>query len=100
MAHGFLRVPGIRVVILYLRSASAKRGEAVTTIGENTPRWKVGHVRRLASGLVKQPSTMRAEQTRVWLDFRQFLIRRMLRRLWVFYHRGGLPQVPRWLRCS
>jgi len=51
VAHGFLRVPGIRVVILYPSSASAKRRRSSSPRSAKTsPRWKWRARSMIASG--------------------------------------------------
>ena len=51
VAHGFLGVPGIRVVILYpSKRISEAQEKQFTTLGETSPRWKLPDPLTIASG--------------------------------------------------
>jgi threonine synthase len=94
VAHGFLRVPGIRVVILYpSKRISEAQEKQFTTLGENITALEVAGTFDDCQRLVKQAFTDPALNKRVWLTSANSInIGRLLPQM--FYHVAAYRQLP------
>jgi threonine synthase len=94
VAHGFLRVPGIRVVILYpSKRISEAQEKQFTTLGENITALEVAGTFDDCQRLVKQAFTDAELNKRVWLTSANSInIGRLLPQM--FYHVAAYRQLP------
>jgi len=94
VAHGFLRVPGIRVVILYpFKRISEAQEKQFTTLGENITALEVAGTFDDCQRLVKQAFTDAELNKRVWLTSANSInIGRLLPQM--FYHVAAYRQLP------
>jgi threonine synthase len=94
VAHGFLRVPGIRVVILYpSKRISEAQEKQFTTLGENITAVEVAGTFDDCQRLVKQAFSDAELNNRVWLTSANSInIGRLLPQM--FYHVAAYRQLP------
>jgi len=94
VAHGFLRVPGIRVVILYpSKRISEAQEKQFTTLGENITALEVAGTFDDCQRLVKQAFTDAELNKRAWLTSANSInIGRLLPQM--FYHVAAYRQLP------
>ena len=94
VAHGFLRVPGIRVVILYpSRRISEAQEKQFTTLGENITALEVTGTFDDCQRLVKQAFSDEELNKRAWLTSANSInIGRLLPQM--FYHVAAYRQLP------
>jgi threonine synthase len=94
VAHGFLRVPGIRVVILYpSKRISEAQEKQFTTLGENITALEVAGTFDDCQRLVKQAFTDAKLNKQVWLTSANSInIGRLLPQM--FYHVAAYRQLP------
>ncbi len=94
VAHGFLRVPGIRVVILYpSRRISEAQEKQFTTLGENITALEVTGTFDDCQQLVKQAFSDEELNKRAWLTSANSInIGRLLPQM--FYHVAAYRQLP------
>ncbi|HXL21670.1 MAG TPA: threonine synthase [Candidatus Dormibacteraeota bacterium] len=94
VAHGFLAVPGIRVVILYpSKRISEAQEKQFTTLGENITALEVAGTFDDCQRLVKQAFTDEDLNKRVWLTSANSInIGRLLPQM--FYHVAAYRQLP------
>jgi len=94
VAHGFLRVPGIRVVILYpSKRISEAQEKQFTTLGENITALEVAGTFDDCQRLVKQAFTDAELNKRAWLTSAHSInIGRLLPQM--FYHVAAYRQLP------
>ncbi len=94
VAHGFLGVPGIRVVILYpSRRISEAQEKQFTTLGENITALEVAGTFDDCQRLVKQAFSDAEVNNRVWLTSANSInIGRLLPQM--FYHVAAYRQLP------
>jgi threonine synthase len=94
VAHGFLRVPGIRVVILYpSKRISEAQEKQFTTLGENITALEVAGTFDDCQRLVKQAFTDAQLNKQVWLTSANSInIGRLLPQM--FYHVAAYRQLP------
>jgi len=94
VAHGFLRVPGIRVVILYpSKRISEAQEKQFTTLGENITALEVTGTFDDCQRLVKQAFSDAELNKRVWLTSANSInIGRLLPQM--FYHVAAYRQLP------
>jgi threonine synthase len=94
VAHGFLGVPGIRVVILYpSKRISEAQEKQFTTLGENITALEVGGTFDDCQRLVKQAFTDAELNQRAWLTSANSInIGRLLPQM--FYHVAAYRQLP------
>jgi threonine synthase len=94
VAHGFLRVPGIRVVILYpSKRISEAQEKQFTTLGENITALEVAGTFDDCQRLVKQAFTDAKLNQQVWLTSANSInIGRLLPQM--FYHLAAYRQLP------
>jgi len=94
VAHGFLAVPGIRVVILYpSRRISEAQEKQFTTLGENITALEVAGTFDDCQHLVKQAFTDEDLNKRAWLTSANSInIGRLLPQM--FYHVAAYRQLP------
>jgi threonine synthase len=94
VAHGFLRVPGIRVVILYpSKRISEAQEKQFTTLGENITALEVAGTFDDCQRLVKQAFTDAELNKQVWLTSANSInIGRLLPQM--FYHVAAYRQLP------
>jgi threonine synthase len=94
VAHGFLRVPGIRVVILYpSKRISEAQEKQFTTLGENITALEVAGTFDDCQRLVKQAFTDPELNKRAWLTSANSInIGRLLPQM--FYHVAAYRQLP------
>jgi threonine synthase len=94
VAHGFLRVPGIRVVILYpSKRISEAQEKQFTTLGENITALEVAGTFDDCQRLVKQAFSDGELNNRAWLTSANSInIGRLLPQM--FYHVAAYRQLP------
>ncbi len=94
VAHGFLQVPGIRVVILYpSKRISEAQEKQFTTLGENITALEVAGTFDDCQRLVKQAFTDEELNKRTWLTSANSInIGRLLPQM--FYHVAAYRQLP------
>jgi threonine synthase len=94
VAHGFLRVPGIRVVILYpSKRISEAQEKQFTTLGENITALEVSGTFDDCQRLVKQAFSDEELNKRTWLTSANSInIGRLLPQM--FYHVAAYRQLP------
>jgi len=94
VAHGFLRVPGIRVVILYpSKRISEAQEKQFTTLGENITALEVAGTFDDCQRLVKQALSDAELNKRAWLTSANSInIGRLLPQM--FYHVAAYRQLP------
>jgi threonine synthase len=94
VAHGFLRVPGIRVVILYpSKRISEAQEKQFTTLGENITALEVAGTFDDCQRLVKQAFSDEELNKRTWLTSANSInIGRLLPQM--FYHVAAYRQLP------
>jgi threonine synthase len=94
VAHGFLRVPGIRVVILYpSKRISEAQEKQFTTLGENITALEVAGTFDDCQRLVKQAFSDAELNNRAWLTSANSInIGRLLPQM--FYHVAAYRQLP------
>ncbi len=94
VAHGFLRVPGIRVVILYpSKRISEAQEKQFTTLGENITALEVAGTFDDCQRLVKQAFSDAELNKRAWLSSANSInIGRLLPQM--FYHVAAYRQLP------
>jgi threonine synthase len=94
VAHGFLRVPGIRVVILYpSKRISEAQEKQFTTLGENITALEVAGTFDDCQRLVKQAFSDAELNTHAWLTSANSInIGRLLPQM--FYHVAAYRQLP------
>jgi threonine synthase len=94
VAHGFLRVPGIRVVILYpSKRISEAQEKQFTTLGENIAALEVAGTFDDCQRLVKQAFSDTELNKRAWLTSANSInIGRLLPQM--FYHVAAYRQLP------
>src|SRR5438876_5767010 len=94
VAHGFLGVPGIRVVILYpSKRISQAQEKQFTTLGENITALEVAGTFDDCQGLVKQAFSDVELNKRVWMTSANSInIGRLLPQM--FYHVAAYRQLP------
>jgi threonine synthase len=94
VAHGFLRVPGIRVVILYpSKRISEAQEKQFTTLGENITALEVAGTFDDCQRLVKQAFSDEDLNKRTWLTSANSInIGRLLPQM--FYHLAAYRQLP------
>ena len=94
VAHGFLRVPGIRVVILYpSKRISEAQEKQFTTLGENITALEVAGTFDDCQRLVKQAFADEELNKRTWLTSANSInIGRLLPQM--FYHVAAYRQLP------
>jgi threonine synthase len=94
VAHGFLRVPGIRVVILYpSKRISEAQEKQFTTLGENITALEVAGTFDDCQRLVKQAFSDEGLNKRTWLTSANSInIGRLLPQM--FYHVAAYRQLP------